>query len=124
MIYSEIRHIDISNYCISPVKIGGFVCSVPNQPHQVIAFKDAERDSVVIGFSQHEFMLQVVGCKISIVTDADIYVKLNKHWKLPYGQDLFLTKRGKLTFRRSPHRVAITVSSQESDGWVKIRVKL
>lgn len=62
------------------------------------------------------------GEKIMIMSKFKAWCFLDKTWELPYGQDLFLDKKGYLTFRKGLYKVGKTLSKQDSDGRVRVGI--
>lgn len=65
----------------------------------------------------------LTGSKIHIVKSGIITIRLPKKYKLPRGQNLYVSKKGKISWRRTNHYIGMTHSKQDADGFVNIEVK-
>jgi hypothetical protein len=59
---------------------------------------------------------------VNIISSCLIIVRLNPKWKLPIGQPLYTNKIGKFTWRVSPMYVGTTISKQDCNGFVKVKI--
>jgi hypothetical protein len=60
---------------------------------------------------------------INILESGTFVKELPKEWKLPIGQNIYVSKDGKLTWRRETDiYLGITSSYQDEDGFVKITI--
>jgi hypothetical protein len=63
------------------------------------------------------------GCKISILTVGEIVI-YKKYKKIPFGQPMYISKKGNITWRNHGERIGTTSSRQDKDGFLKVKIKI
>ena len=64
-----------------------------------------------------------VGSKISILQDGEICIH-RKYDKIPCGQPMYVSKKGKITWRKQCEHIGWASSKQDKDGFLKVRIKI
>lgn len=65
------------------------------------------------------------GGMINILESGTFIKELPKEWRLPIGQNIYVSKEGKLTWRRETDiYLGVTSSEQDNDGFVKIDINI
>jgi hypothetical protein len=65
----------------------------------------------------------IVGNKIRILEDGEILM-YRKYDKIPYGQPMYISKKGKITWRKHCEHIGWVSSRQDKDGFLKVRVEI
>ena len=63
------------------------------------------------------------GGKISILTVGEIVI-YKKYKKIPFGQPMYISKKGNITWRNHGDRIGTTSSNQDKDGFLKVSIKI
>ncbi len=63
------------------------------------------------------------GSKISILTKGEIVI-YKKYKKIPFGQPMYISKKGNITWRNHGDRIGTTSSNQDKDGFLKVSIKI
>ena len=64
-----------------------------------------------------------VGNKIRILQDGEICIH-RKYDKIPCGQPMYVSKKGKITWRKQYEHIGWASSKQDKDGFLKVRIKI
>jgi len=64
-----------------------------------------------------------VGGKIRILRDGEILM-YRKYDKIPCGQPMYVSKKGKITWRKQFEKIGRASSKQDKDGLLKVRIKI
>lgn len=136
MYFGELILIDITHFCNYELNIGDFVFIDNNDEDQTCRpFQNRSQNDVLYGMSMNSLIknfyeqmtfdpnLHPVGSKISILKDGEVVLWL-KPESIPYGQKIYLSSKGKPTWRKSQYKIGKTASKQDKDGFVKIRIKI
>lgn len=63
------------------------------------------------------------GNKIRILQDGEICIH-RKYDKIPCGQPMYVSKKGKITWRKQCDLIGRASSKQDKDGFLKVRIKI
>lgn len=101
----------------------------------VESYRSADVGDQIIGISLHNVIkpdatinyhdpMEVpVGNKIQILQEGDFTAKL-PNWGLPYGQNLYFDVRsGEVGWKKTQLKYGKTISEQDNEGYVRIKVK-
>jgi hypothetical protein len=64
-----------------------------------------------------------LGNKIRILQDGEIVIH-RKYDKIPTGQPMYVSKKGKITWRKQCEHIGWASSNQDKDGFLKVRIKI
>lgn len=79
----------------------------------------------VVEYNPVQYMSQAcVGSKISILVKGTTIQHINPKYKLPINQRLYLSRKGKITWRNTGLYIGLTASKQASDGFVKVEINI
>lgn len=114
-----------------PLDIGDFVFSFKDD--QCVPLSKARLPSKLLGMSLCKvveynpvnYMSQAyVGSKISILVKGTTVQHMNPKYKLPINQRLYLSRKGKITWRNTGLYIGLTTSKQDSDGFVRVEINI
>lgn len=130
---------DISRYCVDLVSTGDFMYSRnrPKRPgdDQLRPFNKRRVDDNLVGVSMHHMVKldltsqhlasyqQQVGSKLPIMIVGDLVFRM-KPRKIPMGQPLYVSHKGKPTWRKLGPKFGYAISNQDEDGFLKVHVNL
>lgn len=118
-------------FCEDVLSIGDFVYGNHTDPDPAIcrSFKNRRVTDELLGISLVDVVVidltkipQVsTGMKINILWEGEIMTRL-KPQRIPKGQPLYVSKKGKVTWRKHGPCIGEASSNQYEDGFIKIKV--
>lgn len=124
-------------FCVDPVLIGDPVFEYDNVNGFLACSSINERNGSFLGISiynvshvdlmarQPRFNEVSVGSRIEIMTKGWLVYQLNKDWQIPMGQKLYYCPKNKeITWRKTDIKIGKAASSQDCDGFIKVKIDL
>jgi hypothetical protein len=124
-------------FCEDEIEIGdplyGDWCQ-PIRPMMARSFKNRKPSDKLLGVSTvkvvtiypHKIAYSNVvntGNKIKILQDGEICIH-RKYDKIPCGQPMYVSKKGKITWKKHCDLIGRASSKQDKDGFLKVRIKI
>ena len=124
-------------FCEDEIQIGdplyGDWCQ-PIRPMMARSFKNRKPSDKLLGVSTvkvvtiypHKIAYSNVvntGNKIMILQDGEICIH-RKYDKIPCGQPMYVSKKGKITWKKHCDLIGRASSKQDKDGFLKVRIKI
>jgi hypothetical protein len=123
-------------FCKDEIKIGDPLYGNYDDDHMVArSFKNRKPEDKLLGVSlvyvehidltKHQYRSNVfnVGSKIRILQDGEILIN-RKYDKIPCKQPMYVSKKGKITWRKQCEHIGWASSKQDKDGFLKVRIKI
>lgn len=124
-------------FCIDPISIGDPVFESGLIEDYLSCSSINKKTGLLIGISMYNvvdidfsstrpsYNTVSIGSKIDIMTKGWIVYKLNKSWKIPFGQKLYYCSKNKeVTWRKTDIKFGKAVSHQNYDGYIKVEINL
>ena len=129
----------IDFFCEELIQIGDFVYGKHGDPGTKLcrSFKNRRVTDKLLGVSLVDVVAfnpekphylnyneqAMSGSKIIILYNGEIRTHL-KYRKIPYGQPLYLSKKGKITWRKHGPQIGRAITNQDEDGFLKVRIEI
>lgn len=125
-------------FCEDEIEIGDPLYGDCNdEPMVARSFKNRKPSDKLLGVStvlvatidltkyHHHAYSNVVntGHKIMILQDGEICIR-RKYDKIPCGQPMYVSKKGKITWKKHCDHIGRASSKQDKDGFLKVRIKI
>jgi len=127
-------------FCEDEIEIGDPLYGDCNdEPMMARSFKNRKPSDKLLGVStvlvatidltktthHHHAYSNVVntGNKIMILQDGEICIH-RKYDKIPCGQPMYVSKKGKITWKKHCDLIGRASSKQDKDGFLKVRIKI
>jgi hypothetical protein len=129
-------------FCKDEIEIGDPLYGDCNdEPMMARSFKNRKPSDKLLGVLSHESTVYVAtidysttrnhrssnvvntGNKIMILQDGEICIH-RKYDKIPCGQPMHVSKKGKITWRNQCDLIGRASSKQDKDGFLKVRIKI